>query len=97
MASGKPVRVRVRYEGQVQGVGFRFTAQFLAGRFAVTGFVENLEDGSVQLVAEGAEVELLQFLQAVRASRAGRFIRNEITDWAPATGEYAQFRIASPW
>lgn len=97
MAGGKPVRVRVRYEGQVQGVGFRFTAQFVAGRFAVTGFVENLEDGSVQLVAEGAEAELLQFLQAVRASRVGRFILNEISDWGPATGEYAQFSIVSTW
>src|SRR5207245_6186322 len=43
----------VYYSGQVQGVGFRYTAQQLAAGFAVSGFVRNLPNGDVELVAEG--------------------------------------------
>ena len=43
---------QVRYSGQVQGVGFRYTAQRLAEGYAVSGYVRNLPEGDVELVAE---------------------------------------------
>ena len=43
-------QVRVRYEGEVQGVGFRYAARGIANQLGVTGGVENLNDGAVQLV-----------------------------------------------
>ena len=46
-------RRQVRYSGHVQGVGFRYTAVSISRRHTVTGFVQNLSDGSVVLVAEG--------------------------------------------
>ena len=46
-------RREVYFSGRVQGVGFRYTVRMVASRFAVTGFVKNLPDGRVQLVAEG--------------------------------------------
>ncbi|MFL6210687.1 MAG: acylphosphatase [Pyrinomonadaceae bacterium] len=39
--------------GQVQGVGYRFFAQRVAARHQVTGYVRNLTDGRVEVVAEG--------------------------------------------
>jgi acylphosphatase len=39
--------------GQVQGVGYRFFAQRVAARHQVTGYVRNLADGRVEVVAEG--------------------------------------------
>ncbi len=47
------IRAHVYYSGQVQGVGFRFTCRQLASRHVVGGFVRNLPDGRVELVAEG--------------------------------------------
>ena len=47
------VRRRVYFSGRVQGVGFRFTCQSLARGFEVAGYVRNLPDGRVELVAEG--------------------------------------------
>ena len=49
----------VNYSGQVQGVGFRYTTHGLAQGYAVAGYVRNLPDGGVELVAEGepAQVE----------------------------------------
>jgi acylphosphatase len=44
---------RVNYAGHVQGVGFRYTVRSIARRYPVKGYVKNLADGSVELVAQG--------------------------------------------
>jgi len=46
----KKVRLEAKIFGIVQGVGFRYFARHYALRFGLTGFVENLEDGSVLLL-----------------------------------------------
>jgi acylphosphatase len=47
-------RVRLVVHGNVQGVGFRFAAREAASACSVTGWVRNLPDGSVEIVARGA-------------------------------------------
>ncbi len=79
-------QVRVRYEGDVQGVGFRYTVQGLANRLGVTGGVENLNDGTVRLVAEGTEGILQQLLLNIRVSRLGPYISNEQIEWRDPEG-----------
>jgi acylphosphatase len=59
-------RRRVYYSGRVQGVGFRFRCQLLAGGFEVSGHVRNLPDGRVEVVAEGESQEIDDFLAAIR-------------------------------
>lgn len=79
-------QVRVRYEGEVQGVGFRYAARGIANRLGVAGGVENLPDGSVHLVAEGPEDLLRQLLLQIRVSRLGPHITDERIDWGEAQG-----------
>lgn len=86
-------RMHIFYSGWVQGVGFRFTARGLARRFAVTGWVRNLDDGRVELVAEGERAELEAFRRAVRESEVGEYVRGEDVRWEPATGEFYSFEI----
>src|SRR5471030_2081507 len=50
-------RMKVFYSGRVQGVGFRYTARTVAAGFEITGYVRNLPDGRVELVAEGDDSE----------------------------------------
>lgn len=83
----------MRYEGRVQGVGFRYTTVSIADRFRVTGFVKNLPDGDVDMVAEGPEQELTAFLAAIRGSHLGRFIVKETSSWSSASGEFAGFGV----
>ena len=78
------VRKRVLYAGHVQGVGFRYTTQGIARGFPVAGFVRNLPDGRVELVAEGEADGVRAFLAAV----AGRWA-DVVTD-AVETDEPAQ-------
>lgn len=73
------VRQQVRYVGQVQGVGFRWTARRVAGQYAIGGYVRNMADGSVELVAEGEADEVNHFLLTIQ-ERLGEYIRRaEVT------------------
>ncbi len=92
MASSPCQRRQVFYSGHVQGVGFRYTARRIAGRFAVTGFVRNLPDGRVELVAEGTAEELTAFLNEV-GERLATNIRSTAVDRRPASGEFSSFEI----
>lgn len=85
-------RWRVRFSGSVQGVGFRETTRRLAEGFAVTGFVRNLSDGRVELVAEGSDAQVGRFLEAVRGRMAPNIDGEELARPA-ATGEFAGFSV----
>ncbi len=81
--------VLVRYEGRVQGVGFRATTRGLAGGFAVRGWVKNEADGSVSLIATGESGEVEAFLAAVRGGPLGHHVTRETREDAlapPGTG-----------
>jgi acylphosphatase len=87
-------RVTNYYSGRVQGVGFRYATRNVATGFEVTGAVRNLDDGRVELVAEGSKEELDAFLVAIRESEVGRFIRQEQACWADAKNEFRGFEIS---
>ena len=82
----------VRFSGRVQGVGFRYTTQSIAAGFHVTGFVQNLVDGRVELVAEGSPPELDRFQCAVEQAFTSHIEKAASTDGA-ATGEFRSFAI----
>jgi acylphosphatase len=85
-------RVRVLYGGDVQGVGFRWRAVDAARAFQVAGFVRNLRDGRVELVAEGERAEVERFVAAVADRMAGH-IGSADTAWSAPTGEFADFGV----
>jgi acylphosphatase len=84
---------RVLYSGNVQGVGFRYTACRIAQEFAVTGFVRNLPDGRVELVAEGAPGEIDRMLTAIAAAMRAN-IRGVETETGSPSGQYGTFEVA---
>ena len=86
------VQREVLYEGHVQGVGFRYSTRHIAAGFEITGYVKNLADGRVQVVAEGTEVEVDRFLAAV-SERLERYIRHVQTKTRPATHTFSHFEI----
>ena len=86
------IRKTIHFSGDVQGVGFRYTALAIARDFAVTGYVKNLSDGRVKLEVEGEEAEIDRFVQRVRDQMAG-YVRNVDSSNSPATGEFTDFRV----
>ncbi len=86
------MRFDVHFEGRVQGVGFRYTVCRVAKELNVTGFVQNLSDGRVRLVAEGGTPELERLISSVEATMAG-YIRNVDRLTGKAQGEFEGFGI----
>lgn len=87
------VRVNVHYSGRVQGVGFRYIVKSLVPGYEVLGTVKNLPDGRVEMVAEGQQVELEDFLQAIRDSGLRRNIQDEELVWGEAEDQFRGFNI----
>ncbi len=92
---GDPADTRrtVYFSGRVQGVFFRATARDVAAPFHVTGFVRNLPDGRVELVAEGARSQVDRFIEALTVAMRSNITDISSTD-SPATGEFDSFSIA---
>ena len=82
----------VFYRGRVQGVGFRYTVRSLAARRRVTGFVRNMPDGRVQLVAEGEPAEVQGLLADVR-DEMRRYISGVEEFAREPTGQFRDFVI----
>ncbi len=85
-------RRSAHFSGHVQGVGFRYTARSVARRYAVAGFVQNLPDGRVVLVAEGECFELDRFLNDLGETMQG-YIRGRQVESGLATGEFNGFEV----
>ena len=82
-------RYTVHFSGRVQGVGFRYTAERKASGYNIAGYVQNLSDGRVKLVAEGEPAELDRYVEEL-AERMGEFIKEKSIDKSEASGEFGQ-------
>jgi len=85
-------QVHLFYSGRVQGVGFRFTARDTARDLGVTGWVKNLSNGQVEVVAEAEEKALEDFLARIN-QYFSRYIQDTNIEWQAATGELNSFSI----
>ena len=86
-------RLYVFFSGTVQGVGFRFTTERIARRYPdITGFVRNLPNGQVEIVAEGEEKTLQEFVKAIQEAFSS-YIQKADIHWEEASGEYEDFGI----
>ncbi|MEW6754889.1 MAG: acylphosphatase [Candidatus Latescibacterota bacterium] len=79
--------------GRVQGVGFRAFAQSQARRRGLTGYVRNLRDGGVEVVAVGPRPELEELLAALRSGPAGSVVRDCHVAWMAPAARYESFTI----
>ena len=86
-------RLHILYQGRVQGVGFRFTAERVAADAGVTGWVKNMPSGDVEVLAEGSEKALQAVLGEIQNSVMGRYIDKTVIRWEEYRGEFSGFRI----
>lgn len=85
-------QIHVYYNGRVQGVGFRFTAQDLAQELGIYGWVKNLPDNRVEVIAEAEEELLKDFLERIN-KYFSRYIQDADVQWLVATGDLKEFQI----
>lgn len=87
-------QAHIYYSGRVQGIGFRYTLADIARYQKVRGWVKNLVDSRVEVVAEAEENTLNNFLQQVN-QHFSRYIKDVSVEWLPAGGEFRDFSIKS--
>ena len=71
------ISLQIFFEGNVQGVGFRWSVKQVAKGFDVVGWVRNLPDGRVELQASGEETEVRAFIAAISQSELRAHIRRQ--------------------
>lgn len=86
-------RILCTLTGNIQGVGFRWSARERALDLGVTGYVRNLDNGRVEIVAEGREQALEAFQAFCYRGPHGGTITNVDISEQPPTGEFATFEI----
>ena len=85
-------RIHAFFSGRVQGVGFRFASERLAADLGIKGWVKNLPDRRVEVVAEGKEEDLEKFLEGIRGNFS-RYIQDADLRWLEAAAEFKEFEI----
>lgn len=79
--------------GRVQGVGYRYFARDAARLEGITGTVQNLEDGRVEVVASGEAEAMTRFERALRRGPAGARVDDVQVEPGPPAGRPGEFRI----
>jgi acylphosphatase len=79
--------------GRVQGVGFRYFVRQQAAVLPLTGWVRNLHDGRVEVLAEGSRPDLENLLAALKRGPAGSEVTDVIVEWGEANGELQNFSV----
>ena len=87
-------QLHIYYSGKVQGIGFRYTVQDVASVLKIYGWVKNLNDGRVEVLAEAEEDTLDSFLGQVN-QHFSRYIKEVNVEWQPASGEFRDFQVTS--
>ncbi|MCX7027808.1 MAG: acylphosphatase [Spirochaetes bacterium] len=81
-------------EGEVQGVGFRYSALREARSLGLAGWVRNRGDGAVEVWAEGSEQDLEVFAEWLKAGPAEAWVRNFELSWEAPGGALSSFNVA---
>lgn len=84
---------RVLISGLVTGVGFRYFVTSRAERFSITGFVRNLDTGSVEIEVEGERQEVYDFLMEVKPGPANAVVQSFQTEWKQYEQKYDKFFV----
>lgn len=87
----QPVRLTSWVHGRVQGVGFRWWTRARARELGLTGYARNLNDGRVEVVAEGTRAACATLLDLLRSGRTPGSVDTVVERWSAARGDLAGF------
>jgi acylphosphatase len=87
-------RIILKIHGLVQGMGYRYWSSQEAQKRGFTGYVRNCDDGSVEIVAEGKEKDLKDFIQWCYNGVGTAQVTKIDVSWSKATDEFKEFSIS---
>lgn len=87
------MRLHAIISGRVQGVGFRYFAVETARSLDLKGYVRNLANGGLEVVAEGDQASLEAFVKRLQRGPAAARITNVQISYGPATEDFVSFEV----
>ncbi|HJX39692.1 MAG TPA: acylphosphatase [Anaerolineae bacterium] len=88
-----PKRLRAILQGRVQGVFFRDFTRTEARALGLAGYVRNLPDGTVEVVAEGPGDALEKLQRQLKLGPPSARVERLDAHWEEATGEFNRFEV----
>ncbi len=85
------MRLTAWVHGRVQGVGFRWWTRSRASELGLRGYARNLDDGRVEVVAEGPEDDCLRLLELLRGGGTPGHVHLVVERWSAAKGNVTGF------
>ena len=80
-------------KGRVQGVGFRVNTRRQARKLGLTGWVRNLANGDVKVVAEGEQSDLKQLVSWAQTGPSMAHVNDVKENWKESNDEFSTFSI----
>jgi acylphosphatase len=87
------LRTKIKVQGVVQGVGYRFFVIRKARDYRIFGYVRNLPDGNVEIVAEGEKGLLMDFIEDLRIGPEAATVTAVNVEWFDRPREFEDFEI----
>ena len=84
---------QIHVEGLVQGVGFRYFVQQHARQLGLAGWVRNLPNGDVEIMAEGTRKFVESLIGYVRRGPRSAVVSNTDVIWTEPGGQFENFDI----
>lgn len=79
--------------GRVQGVGFRYFVESIAGKYDISGYVKNTFDRKVEVICQGEEEDLKQFVDEVKKGSAFSVVTDVKIEEIKDSKKYSIFDI----
>lgn len=91
--SNQKIRLHILISGRVQGIGFRFFTRRHALSLGITGYVKNLVNGKVKVVAEGKESDMEEFVNKLKRGPSWAMVTDIKIDRREYKGIFKRFSI----
>ncbi len=84
---------RIKVKGKVQDVSFRSFTKRNADILGLRGFVNNISDGSLEVLVEGDKDNIEVLIEAIRSGPEHAVIKSVDVEWKPHSGIYSDFKV----
>lgn len=87
------VQFEIKITGRVQGVGFRYFVEKKAAELNITGWVKNMPDRSVVVMAQGDEKDMNTFIDYLRIGPTMAKVEDVSKNRMPEPENFSSFQV----
>lgn len=86
-------RAEITVDGDVQAVGYRYAVKRTAMKLKIQGYIQNMPDGTVKIIAEAPKYTIQKFIEAIRIKEPPITVEHVETKYTKPNGEFKFFTV----